>query len=306
MNMKNIKIEKNKDLKNHTSWRVGGSAQFYCAPETVGQLKQALVYAKQKKLSHFILGGGTNTLVSDNGVQGLVIHTCKLMGTEIIADKEKVVVKALAGTPKSEVLKHFLKHRLWPSVFLAGLPGDMAGGVVMNAGVSDKVSPKEFMEIVESFDVIPFREGGEIKEKTFQKKDIQWFYRKSQGWQPGIITRVCVSWPNKPDDKVLEAVRAGNKKRKQTQPLSQPSCGSVFKNPRGNRAGQLIEEADLKGLSVGGAKVSEKHANFIVNTGGATAHDIHKLMEEVQARVFKKFKIKLTNEVVYLGQWFGS
>ena len=301
--MSDIKIEKDKDLKNHTSWKVGGNAQFYCAPETEDQLKQALVYSKQKKIPYFVLGGGTNTLVSDQGVKGLVIHTFKLVGVEVVAKSEKVLIKSLAGTPKSDVLKHFLKHRLWPSVFLAGLPGDMAGGVVMNAGISHKVSPKEFVEIMEFFDVLFLKSDGEVGKKTFQKKDIQWSYRKSRGWQPGVIVSVCVSWPNKPDEKVLEAVRIGNKKRKQTQPLDQPSCGSVFKNPPGHRAGQLIESAGLKGLSVGGARVSEKHANFIVNTGEASACDVHNLMEEIQRRVFKKFQIKLTNEVVYLGHW---
>ncbi len=299
----NIDIQRNKDLKNHTSWKVGGSAQFYCAPRTEDQLEQALVYSGEKKLPYFILGGGTNTLISDEGVKGLVIHTYKLTGTEITSDGKKVVIKALAGTPKSDVLKHFLKYRLWPAVFLAGLPGDMAGGVVMNAGISHKVSPKEFVEIVESFDVMFLMEKGKVEKKTFQKKDIQWFYRKTQGWQPGVITSVCVSWPNQPDERVLEAVRAGNRKRKKTQPLDQPSCGSVFKNPKGHRAGQLIEATGLKALGVGGAKISEKHANFIINTGCATASDIHELMEEVKRRVFEKFQIKLISEVVYLGCW---
>lgn len=301
-----MEIEKEKDLKDHTSWRVGGSAQFYCAPETEDQLKQALIYSRKKNLPYFVLGGGTNTLISDEGVWGLVIHTYKLRGTEVVKDGKKVLIKALAGTPKSDVLRHFLKYRLWPAVFLAGLPGDMAGGVVMNAGISHEISPREFVEIMESFEVMFLKENGEVGKKTFQKKDVQWFYRKSQGWQPGVITSVCVSWPNRPDDRVLEALRIGNKRRRRTQPLDQPSCGSVFKNPPGHRAGRLIESAGLKGLSVGGAKVSEKHANFIVNTGKATACDIHRLMEEVQERVFKKFRIKLTSEVIYLGHWNHS
>ncbi len=301
--LQNIEIEKNRSLKSYTSWQVGGSARFYCAPETVDQLKQALAYSKQKKIPYFILGGGTNTLISDRGIDGLVIHTHKLKGTEVLKDKKNLVINALAGTPKSDVLKYFVKHRLWPAVFLAGLPGDMAGGVVMNAGVGYKVSPKEFVEIVKSFDVIFLRENGKFGGKTFQKEEVRWFYRKTRGWQPGVITRVCVHWPNEPDNKVLEALRTGNKKRRETQPLDQPNCGSVFKNPQGDRAGRLIEAAGLKGLCVGGARISEKHANFIVNTGHATACDIHNLMKEIQLQVFKRFQIRLTNEVVYLGQW---
>ena len=176
-----IEIEKNRKLKDYNSWKVGGTAQFYCAPENLEELKQVLIHAKKNHWDYSILGGGTNTLISDEGVRGLVIHTHKLKGVETFVTEQKVVIEALAGTLKSDVLKVFLKHRLWPAVFLAGLPGDMAGGVVMNAGVGHKVIPREFVEIVESFDVITFGTKGNLEQRTFQKKDIQWFYRQSRG-----------------------------------------------------------------------------------------------------------------------------
>ena len=302
MNIEAIIIE-NKLLSPFTSWQVGGSAQYYAAPESLEQLKALMIHAHKNHWPLSILGGGTNVLVSDEGVKGLVLHTHRLNQITSIQEGDQVVVEALCGTLKSEVLKVFMKYHLLPSVFLAGLPGDMAGGVVMNAGVGHRDSPKEFSEIVQEFDVLSLSKEGKVEEKTFSHQEVQWLYRKTKGWQPGIISKVRVCWPNEPDEGVLKAVRWGNKRRKETQPLSEPSCGSVFKNPEGDsvRSGALIESCGLKGARRGGAQVSEKHANFIVNKGGATASDIHELMEYVQKTVKEKHQVELTNEVVYLG-----
>ena len=298
-----VEIKKNTALKDFTSWLVGGEAENYCAPTSIDQLKQALLVAKNNRWPVTLLGGGTNVLISDQGVSGLVIHTINLNSVSIIENGEMVIIEAEAGAAKSEVLKHFLKFRLPPATFLAGLPGDMAGGVVMNAGVGHKVAPREFCEIVHSVDVLEVKDDGNFLEKTFTVDDIEWSYRKSKNWQPGIITRVRVQWPNNPDDEVLQLVRDGNKRRKDSQPLSQPSCGSVFRNPDGDHAGRLIEAAGLKGFTIGGAQVSEKHANFIVNTGNSTAEDIDRVIKEVQRQVKEKQNVDLTNEVVYLGKW---
>lgn len=299
----NLDILHNIPLNEFTSWKVGGNAEFYCAPTTENEMEEALKLAYKNHWPVTLLGGGTNVLISDKGIQGLVIHCHKMVGVQIISQDKQVVIECLAGTPKSEILKEFMKLRLRPAIFLAGLPGDMAGGVVMNAGVGHDISPREFHEIVHSFDVLECTKTGEVIKKSFQKDEIEWSYRKSKNWQPGVITKVRVCWENKPDDNVLKEVRDGNKRRKSTQPLAFPSCGSVFKNPQGNYAGALIEKSGLKGKMVGGAQVSEKHANFIINTGVATATDIHTLISLVQKVVEEKFSIHLTNEVVYLGQW---
>ncbi len=298
-----MEIEDNKNLAAFTSWQVGGAAEKYVAPNSLEELKEAMIFARTNELPITLLGGGSNVLISDDGVAGLLIHTINLNKVEVLQDKDEVLIEAQAGAPKSEVLKLFLKYRLPPAVFLAGLPGDMGGGVVMNAGVGHKVAPREFCEIVKSFDVYTFNPDGDIEQRTFDSDTVHWSYRKSTNWQPGIITKVRVGWPNQPDDEVLKAVREGNKRRKTTQPLSQPSCGSVFKNPDNDHAGRLIEASGLKGMTVGGAQVSEKHANFIVNTGHATAKDIHEIIEKVQAKVSESQAIFLTNEVVYLGKW---
>lgn len=296
-------IEENKELGAFTSWNVGGNAQYYCAPKNFAELKLAMLEARKQHWPMTLLGGGTNVLVSDEGVPGVVIHTHHLNKVEVLSSGDEVIIEAESGAQKSEVLKHFMKFRLPPAIFLAGLPGDMAGGVVMNAGVGHKVEPREFCEIVKDFDVFSFGPDGKIEERTLQHSDVAWSYRKSKNWQPGVITKVRVAWPNQPDEAVLKAVRDGNKRRKDTQPLNMPSCGSVFKNPEGDHAGRLIEVSGLKGFSVGGAQVSEKHGNFIVNKGGATAMDIHQVILHVQKIVEEKHKIKLTNEVVYFGLW---
>lgn len=296
-------IQTNVSLSDFTSWKVGGLAEYYCAPQNFDELKTVMLEARSKLLPVTILGGGTNVLVSDDGVSGLVIHTHLLNSVEVLEEGENLVIEAFGGTPKSEVLKLFMKYRLEPAIFLAGLPGDMAGGIVMNAGVGHKVLPREFCEIVQSFDVFTYSHNADIEERTFEHKDVVWSYRKSKNWQPGVITKVRVSWPNNPNDDVLKAVREGNRRRKDTQPLSEPSCGSVFKNPEGDHSGRLIEVSGLKGFQIGGAQVSEKHGNFIVNKGHSTAMDIHKVISHVQKTVEEKHKIRLTNEVVYLGEW---
>ncbi len=296
-------LEENKDLASFTSWKVGGMAQYYSAPKTFDELKAAMLQARENHWPLTILGGGSNVLVSDQGIKGLVIHTVKLDSVTVLSAGEEVVIEADCGAQKSEVLKHFLKFRLAPAVFLAGLPGDMAGGVVMNAGVGHQVAPKEFCEIVKGFDVFTFNENGDVEERSFEHSDVAWTYRKSQNWQPGVITKVRVAWPNEPSEEVLKAVREGNRRRKDTQPLNEPSCGSVFKNPEGDHAGRLIEVSGLKGFQIGGAQVSEKHGNFIVNKGGASALDISQVISHVQKTVQEKHGILLTNEVVYLGEW---
>jgi UDP-N-acetylmuramate dehydrogenase len=301
-----MKIEEQKSLAPFTTWQVGGMADFYTAPRTQDELKQALRHAYKNHWPVTLLGGGSNVLISDQGVAGLVIHTHHLNRVRVLSEQPELVVEAEAGASKSEVLKIFLKYRLAPATFLAGLPGDMGGGVVMNAGVGHHASPKEFREIVQDFDVLGFCPDGHIEQRRYNVDEVQWGYRRSSNWQPGVISQVRVRWPNQPNDEVLKEVRQGNKRRKTTQPLNEPSCGSVFKNPEGDHAGRLIEACGLKGYSRGGSQVSEKHANFIVNKGGATAMEIQKTIEHVQTVVEKQFNIKLTNEVVYLGRWNSS
>nr|AIA13588.1 UDP-N-acetylenolpyruvoylglucosamine reductase [uncultured bacterium] len=210
---------------------------------------------------------------------------------------DEVLVHCLAGTPKSEVAKVFSQNRLAPAIFLTGIPGDMGAGVVMNAGIGENRVPREFCEIVKSIEVLRLDEStGQFSTVTILGRDINWEYRHSSKWQPGIITRVVVGWKNEPDAAVSKEVVIQTRKRVSTQPLDQPNCGSVFRNPLGHKSAQLIEQCGLKGFRVGGASVSKKHSNFIVNDQGASANDVHKVIEHVRKTVLEKTGVELKTE----------
>lgn len=292
----------NYSLSEWTSWKVGGCADWAVLPESVEELREACQWAQQKKIPITVLSGGTNILVSDLGVEGLVIHLKnfnKIENTGI--ESETLRATCQAGVSKADLLKLFIKQRMSPAIFLAGLPGDVGGGVVMNAGVGHDVAPKEFCEIVDWVEWIDLAKDGMplVKKST---AELEWSYRKSRGWQPGIITRVGIKWTEAPDDSVLKRLQEGNKRRMNTQPLQWPSCGSVFKNPPGNKSGRLIEECGLKGMTIGGAQISEKHANFIINKDGATSQDIEALREHVQKTVKSLKGISLETEYIFLGR----
>lgn len=290
-------MEQNVRLAPYTSWLVGGMADHFCLPRSVDDLRAALEFAQQKKLQVFVLGGGSNTLISDDGVRGLVICLKHFRSIETEIRDGLFFVKCLAGTGKNELLKVFLKEKLPPALFLAGLPGDVGGGIVMNAGVAENFLPREFGEMVDHFEVMKW-DHEKIWTETFFHHDVKWAYRHSEGWGPGIIIRACLKWKYSPDATILEQVRKANHLRLSRQPLDKPSCGSVFVNPPGQKAAQLIDQAGLKGYQVGGAQVSLKHANFIVNLGGATAQDILSVMEHVQKVVAEKTGVQLKTEFV--------
>ncbi len=293
---------KNHPLAELTTWKTGGSADWAVFPTTVLEVQEACRWAKAQNLPISVLSGGSNVLISDQGIEGLVIVLQKLSLIESTDYSESTLrLTCLSGTPKSEVLKVFVKHRLSPAIFLAGLPGDMGGGVVMNAGVGHDVAPKEFCEITEWIEYIDLNHP-EFVIKKVSAQDIQWKYRKSAGWQPGIIVRMGIVWKEEPDATVLKRLQEGNKRRMNTQPLQYPSCGSVFKNPPNNKSGRLIEECGLKGYTVGGAQVSEKHANFIINVGGCTAQDILDVKNHVQKTVQEQKGILLEAEFVFMGR----
>lgn len=294
-----LKILNNVNLAQYTSWLVGGDAEYFCLPETLDNLKLALVYARDHKLKITILGGGSNVLVSDQGVSGLTICLRRMSSVQTRIENSRLIIEALAGTAKSELLKIFLKNKLPPALFLAGLPGDVGGGVVMNAGVAESFVPREFMELVDWIEIM--KDDGSVQRLAKNQLNIR--YRHTDGWQPHIIVKVGMSWPDQQDSTILERVREANKVRLSKQPLDMPSCGSVFKNPDGHKAAQLIDQCGLKGFRIGDAQVSLKHANFIVNLDTAKATDIWSVIQHVQKTVSAKTSVQLTTEVVRLGKW---
>ena len=315
-------IERNVSLAPFTSWIVGGAAEIFFQPKTIQDLREAVAWSHLSGRKITILGGGTNVLVSDAGVRDVTIGLRKLSGLDVqpVVGSDgapRVNLICLAGTSKSELLKNFLKLRLEPALFLAGLPGDVGGGIVMNAGVGEMMKPREFNEITDWVEVLRLPEDSVLRGEPssaavselanrlvidkIQSTQLRWDYRHSEGWQPGIVVRAGLSWPSTPVDDILTRVKEANRTRLSKQPLDQPSCGSVFRNPPGTSAGRVIESCGLKGYTVGGAKVSEKHANFIVNFNEASALDIHNVITHVKESVLAQAGVELRTEVVYLG-----
>ena len=292
-------IQKNINLAVYTSWLIGGRADFFCLPTTVEELKSCISWSQEQNLPITILGGGSNVLISDKGIRGLTICLKKMTGIEYTENQNSFDIICLSGTGKNELLKLFLKLKLPAALFVAGIPGDVGGGVVMNAGVSENISPREFNEIVSWIEILK----PDLSIEKINSNQLKWSYRHCDGWQKGIIVKVGISVPNKQDTQVIERVREANKIRLSKQPLDMPSCGSVFINPKGFRAAQLIDECGLKGLQIGQAQVSKKHANFIVNLGEATANDTWSLIQKVQEQVELKKSVLLKTEVIRLGDW---
>ncbi|MBT4761802.1 MAG: UDP-N-acetylmuramate dehydrogenase [Bdellovibrionaceae bacterium] len=292
-------IEKGILLAAKTSWKVGGAAEYFVEPSNVQDLAEALSWAQSENISVTVLGDGTNVLVSDQGIKGLVVLMKSFQQIESVEEKAgRLEIVSQSGVAKSKLMREFLKRKLSPALFLSGLPGNLGGGIFMNAGVGEDREPKEFCEIIDWFEVLGYRD---LQVKKYNNKDVIWNYRKCSGYDEGIIIRAQISWPMDAQDDIPAQVIAANKLRLSKQPLDLPSCGSVFKNPDGTSAGKLIDECGLKGLTKGGAQVSTKHANFIVNTNQAKASEIYALIQEVQKEVLKQKNIHLKTEVRMLG-----
>ena len=296
--------EESVELKDFNWWKVGGVAQYYTAPTTVEEVGQAMEWAHKNKQEMHVLSGGSNSLVKDGLIEGLTIHLHKLNEVENVDDEGDIIyISTLAGTPKSELAKVFLQKKRAPAVFLTGIPGDVGGGIVMNAGVGEDRKPREFCEIVEWVEVMRLNDKGKAESHEMANENLDWTYRGCKGWQPGVIVRVGIVWEGTSEDSVMNDVREATKKRVSTQPLNEASCGSVFRNPPGLKSAKLIEECGLKGHRIGGVSVSEKHANFIVNDQDGTAADIRELILHVQAEVKKQKQVDLVPEVCFFGGW---
>ena len=291
-----IEIKQDISLAPYTSWLIGGPAEYFALPTSLEEIQELQTWAHKENHKITILGGGSNVLISDQGIKGLTICLKNFNKVEIKEENNRLQIISDAGASKSELLRHFIKRKLAPALFLAGLPGDIGGGVVMNAGVAESFTPREFVEITDWIQIL--RPDGKLEK--ISGKDLQWSYRHCHGWYPGIIVKVAVSWPLDLDESILEKVKSANKTRLTKQPLDMPSCGSVFKNPEGHKSAQLIDSCGLKGFRIGDAQVSLKHANFIVNLGKATAEDTWKVMQHVQATVLREKGIQLKTEVVRL------
>ena len=281
------------EMKYHTTFRGGGPAHFFVTPKTAEQLQSVLKLCKETDTPWFILGRGSNLLVSDRGFDGVVIHMQKHWNHY---HTEENRIFAQAGAMMSAVSQEALRNGLTGFEFASGIPGTIGGGLRMNAGAYGG----EMKQVVLSAKVMD--SNGTVLELS--KDELELGYRTSTIGRNGYIALSCVIelQPGDPDC-IRSTMEEMNAKRRQKQPLEYGSAGSTFKRPDGYFAGKLIQDAGLKGFSIGDAQVSEKHAGFVINRGNAKAADIMKLCKEVSRRVHEQFGVNLEMEVRRLGKF---
>jgi UDP-N-acetylmuramate dehydrogenase len=281
---------RNEPLSRHTSWRVGGPADWFYAPASVTEL-QAILAELPAPTPIYWLGLGSNLLVRDGGIRGAVIATAGLPRELVRADETRV--RASAGLACMLLAKRCVRWQLGPAAFFAGIPGTVGGALAMNAGAFGG----ETWTHVESVTTID--RHGKVRERPRAEFEIG--YRTVRGaaneWFLGATFRF-----EHDEASSMEAIKEMLARRNAAQPLGVPSCGSVFRNPEGDFAGRLIEQAGMKGRRIGGAMVAEKHANFILNSGSATAADIEALITEVRAAVERVSGVHLELEVRVVGE----
>ncbi len=287
------RVKASEPMSKHTSWRIGGPADYYAEPADSGDLCRALAWARENRLPVTVIGNGTNLLVSDSGVRGLVLKPGPgLSGIEI----KGAVINAGAGTPLPRMAQTALQAGLSGFEFLAGIPGTVGGALLMNAGANG-CSVGERVLRVETVDY-------EGHAKTFAKSELEFGYRKSCLSQRDlIITGAAFAGLLRPGEEIKKKMDDYLNRRRSTQPLEQPNAGSVFKNPPGDSAGRLIESAGCKEMRVGAIQVSPRHANFFVNLGGGTAADVLALVRAVRTAVEEQCGVKLLLEVQMLGEF---
>lgn len=282
-------------LETHTSFRVGGPAEWYVAPRSLEDLQACWQWAETEGLSITLLGAGSNLLVSDRGVQGLVICTRHLRYTQFDSDTGRVTVAAGEPLPR---LAWQVADRGWSGLeWSVGIPGTVGGAVVMNAGAHNSCIANTLVSVQ------VLSPSGTLE--TFTPQQIGYGYRTSslQGSQYIVTQATFQLQPEADSSSVVASTSQHLEHRRTTQPYHLPSCGSVFRNPSPHKAGWLIEQTGLKGYQIGKAQVAQRHANFILNCGGAKANDIFQLIRHVQKQVEQRWSLCLEPEVKILGEF---
>ena len=286
-----IEYKREEPMCNHTSFKIGGPADYFISVRTEDELCLVLKELNLNKVPYFVLGKGSNLLVSDKGIEGAVISLACMDGVSV--DGEKITAKA--GTSLAGVCTAALENCLEGLEFAYGIPGCVGGALFMNAGAYGG----EMSDVVTSADYVT--EEGE--KRTISLEDMQLGYRESIfRKEKMIITSVTFALGKGEKSEIRERMDDFMNRRKSKQPLEFPSAGSTFKRPEGNFAGALIEKNNLKGVSVGGAMVSEKHAGFVINYDRATSQDVKNLMKLVQKTVYEADGITLEPEVIFVGK----
>ncbi len=288
-NMPGLEILEHEKMSEHCSFKIGGEVRAYIAPKDIWDMSKVFYYLHMNNVYPFMLGKGTNILIPDEGLDICVISTENLQ--EIRLGKEENTIYADAGVSLARLAQFAQQNGLAGLEFASGIPGSVGGGILMNAGAYGG----EMKDVIDSVVVyyLPDQALCECK-----GEDCGFSYRHSNFEQAGCAILSAV-FKLTPDDPEAIAARMSemNDKRRKSQPLDLPSAGSAFKRPVGGYAAALIEEAGLKGYSVGGAQVSEKHSGFVVNKGGATYDDVVELLDDVRKKVYEKSQIALEPEI---------
>ena len=283
----------NEKMSNHTTFCTGGPADIMVRPATKSQFKNAIRLLYNYEVPYMVIGRGSNLLVGDEGIRGAVV---KLGDPFAMVSVDGEYISAEAGASNKAVVKAGHDKGLVGMEFFAWIPGSVGGAVVMNAGAHGG-EVKQFLTEVEVM-------GGDFKTVTVSAKDLDLAYRSSNLQGSGrYVTRAVFRLKSGDVEQAKAYMAELGETRKAKQPLEYPSAGSVFKRPVGYYAGQLIEEAGLKGYTIGGAQVSEKHAGFIINRGGATSKDILLLIRHIQETVYTREGVKLETEVKLVGEF---
>lgn len=279
-------------MNRHTTFQIGGPADCMLQIETVEQLKKILPLLKENKEPYFLLGNGSNLLVSDEGYRGIILQ---LTGDFAKVTVDGDCVQAGAGVLLSKTAKEAADHSLTGLEFAAGIPGTVGGAAVMNAGAYGG----EMKQVVT--DVTIMKETGEVQ--VLSNEDMQFAYRNSAIKNTGDVV-LSVRFALQPGDQeeILATMKDLAGKRREKQPLEYPSAGSTFKRPEGYFAGKLIMDAGLRGYQVGGAQVAEKHCGFVINKDHATAKDVKNLMDHIRVTVEKECGVTLEKEIIFLGE----
>lgn len=284
-------------LAKRTWWRVGGPADALVTVSSIEQLQAAQRIAAETDTPVFVLGNASNLLVSDRGIRGMVLALDDQLA-DLVPDQGAPPVLSAGAGLKLTVLLARAKKNGWTGLeCFAGIPGTVGGAVRMNAGSALGETKDALLDV----DVV--LRGGELAK--LGQDELRMSYRTTHLPDGAIVARARLRTTGADPIASDERVKAFLDKRKATQPLDLPSCGSTFRNPPGDFAGRLVESSGLKGFTIGGAQVSEKHANFVVNLGSATAGDIRRVIEHVERTVHERAGVELEREVHYAGDWSG-
>ena len=292
------KIQWDAPLSAWTTYRIGGPADALVTLLDVEDLQEVLKFCRLEELRWKLLGRGSNILAADEGFGGIVIvlgEGFKYIGRDPERDQGSNWVKSGAGVGLARLSSWCADRGLSGFEFASGIPGTVGGGVVMNAGAWGR----SMADVIRSIELVD-----QEKIEIISEKHLNFSYRTCRalaGRKNAVVTGVTMSFKTEAAEQIKETIRTLKEKRKERQPYGQPNCGSVFRNPGEISAGKLIDEAGLKGRRIGDAAVSEKHANFIVNCGQASAHDVLALIDEIKKKVMQTSGVELIPEVQFLG-----